>query len=92
VENEAEAVSASINTLRERKEKAQETYVKLKRSLETTDEALQRSQEEQKLREQEIVRVDRDVAKCVPPPVPPKQPGFGKPPRKQTQGSSKIGS
>ena len=38
VEGDAENVSKQINVLRERKEKLQDTYVKLKRSLEQTEE------------------------------------------------------
>mmetsp|Transcript_21916 Transcript_21916/g.41797 ORF Transcript_21916/g.41797 Transcript_21916/m.41797 type:complete len:894 (+) Transcript_21916:65-2746(+) len=64
VEGEAEHVSKAINTLRDKKEKLQEMYVKLKRSLEQTDENVERAGEETRLREAEQLRVDRDIAKC----------------------------
>mmetsp|Transcript_9071 Transcript_9071/g.15585 ORF Transcript_9071/g.15585 Transcript_9071/m.15585 type:complete len:897 (+) Transcript_9071:228-2918(+) len=64
VEADAEFLTKTINTLREKKEKLQDTYVKLKRSLEQTDENLERAKEEMKMRNEEQARVDKDIAKC----------------------------
>lgn len=64
VEGEAEGMQKNITTLREKREKLQDTYIKLKRSLEQTEESMEGAKDEMRLREQELHRVDNDIVKC----------------------------
>jgi len=64
VETEAEYMQKNITTLKEKKEKLQETYVKLQRSLESTEENMERAKDESRLREAELHAIDKDIVKC----------------------------